>query len=287
MTWPVDAVAAGVAAIGPHPESGPPAVVWTAGALDQVFPWASVTKLCTALAVLVASEEGTLALDEPAGPPGATIAHLLAHASGLAPVGTGVLAAPGRRRIYSNAGYEVLGAVLSERSGMPFGDYLHDGVLDPLGMNTARLPSAGSPAAGMFGTVHDLLALGKELLAPSLIHRSTWELATTVAFPGLAGVLPGYGQQDPCDWGLGFEVRDDKSPHWTGARNSPATFGHFGRSGGFLWVDPVAGVSCAALTATPFGPWAADAWPALSDAVLEELGRVGAEPLDTAGDQGS
>ena len=57
-------------------------------------------------------------------------------------------------------------------------------------------------------------------------------------FPGLVGVLPGFGRMDPNDWGLGFELRDAKSPHWTGARNSPRTFGHFGGSGTFLWVDP-------------------------------------------------
>ena len=92
--------------------------------------------------------------------------------------------------------------------------------------------------------------------------------AAAVAFPGLRGVLPGFGLPDPCDWGLGFELRDRKSPHWTGARNSPATFGHFGRSGTFLWVDPVAGLALACLTDRPFGAWAGEAWPALSDAVL-------------------
>jgi CubicO group peptidase (beta-lactamase class C family) len=92
--------------------------------------------------------------------------------------------------------------------------------------------------------------------------------ATTVAFPGLDGVLPGFGRQRPNDWGLGFELRDAKSPHWTGATNSTATFGHFGRSGTFLWVDPVAGLACACVTNRDFGPWAAEAWPILSDAVV-------------------
>ena len=107
--------------------------------------------------------------------------------------------------------------------------------------------------------MRDLLALGAELLAPSLIGRSTLEHATEVAFPGLVGVLPGFGRQDPCDWGLGFELRDGKHPHWTGRRNSPQTFGHFGQSGSFLWVDPVVGVACAGLADRDFGPWAADA----------------------------
>ncbi len=91
-----------------------------------------------------------------------------------------------------------------------------------------------------------------------------------MAFPGLAGVLPGFGRQDPNDWGLGFELRDRKRPHWTGASNSERTFGHFGASGTFLWVDPVAGVACGCLTEREFGDWAKEAWPRLADAVLAE-----------------
>ena len=44
--------------------------------------------------------------------------------------------------------------------------------------------------------------------------------------------------QRPNDWGLGFEISDDKSPHWTGSANSGRTYGHFGQSGTFIWVDP-------------------------------------------------
>ncbi len=48
-------------------------------------------------------------------------------------------------------------------------------------------------------------------------------------------------------------------------------FGHFGGSGTFLWVDPVAKVACCALTTREFGEWAKVAWPVLSDAVLAEI----------------
>jgi CubicO group peptidase (beta-lactamase class C family) len=232
--------------------------------------WASVTKLVTALAVLVAVEEETVDLDEPAGPPGSTVRHLLAHASGLPFGATGIPAEPGRRRIYSNLGFEVLGALVAERAGLPFATYLSEAVLAPLGMADSRL--VGSPAAGMVGPLDDLVRLASELLSPTLVSRPTFDAATAVAFPGLAGVLPGFNRQDPLDWGLGFEVRDGKSPHWTGAGNSPATFGHFGRSGSFLWVDPAAGLACAVLSGREFGPWARAAWPAFSDAVLAEFG---------------
>src|SRR5918911_2787916 len=103
-------------------------VLGTHGAPETVLRWASVTKLVTALAALVAAEEGTIDLDEPAGPEGSTVRHLLAHASGLpfdagAPIGRG-----GRPRLYSNTGYAALGAHLAERAEMSFEEYLADGV---------------------------------------------------------------------------------------------------------------------------------------------------------------
>jgi CubicO group peptidase (beta-lactamase class C family) len=256
---------------------GPEGVRASHGDAARVFRWASVTKLLTACAVLVAAEEGVLELDEPAGPPGATVRHLLAHAAGLPFEGDEAPPArPGERRIYSNLGYEALAALLADRAEMPFADYLGAAVLEPLGMTAteARPDPHGTAAAGIWGTLADLCAFARELFSPTIVAPETLEEATTVAFPGLAGVLPGFGRQDPCDWGLGFELRDGKSPHWTGARNSPGTFGHFGGAGTFLWLDPDAGVALACLTDLEFGDWALEAWPALSDDVLEEVGGV-------------
>jgi CubicO group peptidase (beta-lactamase class C family) len=238
----------------------------TYGATGAVVPLASVTKPLFAYAVLIAVEEATIGLDDPAGPPGATVRHLLGHASGLGFDTVEPLTRPGVRRIYSNTGFDALGRLLAERAGMRAGEYLRQAVLEPLGMRTCAL--TGSPAAGAQGTVDDLLRFAAELQSPMLLSRDTLELATTVSFPGLAGVLPGVGRFDPLDWGLGFELRDDKNPHWTGRGNSPRTFGHFGGSGTFLWVDPDAGRACVALTDREFGPWALEAWPRLSDAVL-------------------
>jgi CubicO group peptidase (beta-lactamase class C family) len=261
-SWPVETAAAGVvAAEGVLARHGP---------ADRVLPWASVTKLLSASAVLVGVEEGIVELDEPAGPPGSTVRHLLAHASGLPPDEGPPIATPGERRIYSNAGFEAVAALVAERAEMPFAEYVSAALLEPVGMRATRLE--GSPASGASGPLEDLLAFGRELLDPRFVAPETLAEATEVAFPGLAGVLPGYGRQEANDWGLGFELRDGKSPHWTGARNSPRTFGHFGRAGTFLWVDPEAGLACACLTDRPFGDWAIEAWPALADAALAELG---------------
>ncbi len=243
------------------------AVVATQGPRDVHLPWASVTKLLTGLAMLVALEEGTVDLDEPAGPPGATLRHLLSHASGLPLDGDRTITEPGRRRTYSNTGIELAAGLLERRAEMSFADYFAGAVAQPLGL-AGRLD--GSPAYGYRGTLDDLLRVGRELLQPTLVAGETLAEATAVQFPGLDGVLPGFGRMEPNDWGLTFELRDGKSPHWTGSRNSQATFGHFGRSGTFLWVDPDAGVACGVLTDRQFGDWAREAWPPFSDAVLAE-----------------
>jgi CubicO group peptidase (beta-lactamase class C family) len=237
------------------------------GDVDEPMPWASVTKLATALATLLAVADGRIGLDDPAGPPGATVRHLLAHASGLASDLPTVRAAPGARRIYSNAGYEALAAAVAAAVGVPFESWLTVSVLEPLGMTRTRL-SGRSPASGLAGPLADLVGLAGELQRPWLLPPALAATMRTVAFPGLAGLLPGVGHQPQNDWGLGPEIRDSKAPHWTGALNDPATFGHFGASGGFIWVDPAVGVACSCLTATPFGPWALAAWPRLADAVL-------------------
>lgn len=249
---------------------GPDGIIASHGDCDRPFRWASVTKLVTALAVLDAVEDGAVDLDEPAGPPGATIRHLLGHASGLPFEGASVLARPGTRRIYSNPGFDLLGATLAQRDGVPEPDVLSNRVLAPLGMTGTVLVTRASE--GLHGPLRDLAALGRELLRPTLVTRATVDRATTVAFPGLAGVLPGVGPFDPLDWGLGFELRDGKAPHWTGSRNSPRTFGHFGGTGGFLWVDPVLDRALAVLTDRDYAPWALAAWPPFSDAVIAALG---------------
>jgi CubicO group peptidase (beta-lactamase class C family) len=257
--WPAATAAAGVVRNGE--------VVAVRGPRDRVFRWASVTKLVTALAALVAAEEGVIDLDEPAGPEGSTVRHLLAHASGLPFEPGGPSARPGQRRVYSNVGFEALADHVALRAEMPFDEYLMTGVLGPLAME-AEL--RGSPASELFGSLDDLLALASELQRPTLVAAETLTEATTVQFPGLPGVLPDFGRMDPNDWGLGFELRDEKSPHWTGTRNSPRTFGHFGGSGTFLWLDPDAVVALGCLTDLDFGDWAKEAWPRLSDAVLGE-----------------
>lgn len=258
--WPPENVAVGVVS-----RDG---VVATHGPLEREFPWASVTKPVTALAALVAAEEGTIDLDEPAGPPGSTVRHLLAHASGLPFEGREPIARPGTRRIYSNTGVEIAVETLESHAEMPFADYVRQAILEPLGME-AEL--RGSAASAMSGSLDDLLRFARESLSPTVVAPETLAEATSVQFPGLAGVIPELGRFDPNDWGLGFELRDRKPGHWSGTLASERTFGHWGGAGTFFWVDPERGVAVACLTDLQFGDWAKKAWPRLSDAVVAEL----------------
>jgi CubicO group peptidase (beta-lactamase class C family) len=270
VDWPVGR--AGVAVVSP---SG----VETSflGGVDggDRFQVASVTKLMTSLAALAAVSSGRIELDQPvpeAGE-GVTVRHLLAHAAGFPFEPPGRQRPPAQRRIYSNIGFRVLAEAVADAAGTTFATWLSTSVLDPLEMSATRLVHRrgidGDPAAGAASTLDDLVRLARCLLergAP-VIDPDLFAEATTVQFPGLAGLVPGVGRFDPCDWGLGFELHDGKRPHWMGDRRSPSAFGHFGASGCFLWVDPDATLAAAAVTDRPFddSKWAMATWPAWSD----------------------
>ena len=250
----------------PAPDGG---ALYESGDVDEIFPFASVTKPIVAWSALVAVDRGLLDLDAPAGAPapdGATIGHLLSHSSGIAADSDERLASPGTRRIYSNRGIEILGQRLQEATGTPLETWVETTVLEPLGMASVLIP--GSPAHSGEGSARDLSLFARELASPRLVSPALAERACAPVLPELDGVLPGYGRQVPNPFGLGVEVRGAKSPHWTGKGNSPQTFGHFGQSGSFMWVDPVAERQAVFLGAEPFGQVHRKTWPALGDQIL-------------------
>jgi CubicO group peptidase (beta-lactamase class C family) len=256
--WPVPFAAAGVLAADGRRE--------THGETARAVRLASISKPVVALASLVAAEEGVVDLDDAAGPPGSTVRHLLAHASGL-PFEGEPIAPPARRRIYSNEGLRVVARHLEASAEMPLADYVRAAVCEPLGIG---LDPSGDPASGMHASVDDLLVLAQEFLAPTLVAAETLAEMTSVQFPGLSGVLPDWGRFDPLDWGLGVQL-NTRPPSWMGARTSGRAFGHFGGSGTFLWVDPEPRIACVLLTTREFDDWAKELWPAFSDAVLAQL----------------
>ncbi|WAC55959.1 serine hydrolase domain-containing protein [Gordonia sp. SL306] len=261
--WPVDHVSAAVVTAN--------GVVEQFGDPDRVFELASVTKLLVAEAVLVSVEEGAVELDDAAGPPGATVAHLLAHASGLAFDSREVAAPVATQRIYSSSGFEVLAETVERATDIAFADYLDEAVCEPLGLSSTEL--AGPAGHGARSTTADLGRFATELLSPTLLSTDLAARASSVQFAGLDGFVPGYGKHRPNDWGLGFEIRAEKTPHWTGTQNSPRTFGHFGQSGTFLWVDPALTTACVVLTDRAFGAWAKPLWRDFNDAVVAKSPR--------------
>jgi CubicO group peptidase (beta-lactamase class C family) len=130
-----------------------------------LFPTASTLKLLTATAVLQLAERKSLALDDPiqrycprypAKPLPVTIRDLLVHQGGVRP-STGpevfnrvhyssvkaavsafaedsLVAPPGTKQVYSNAGYVLLACAIEGASKQDFTEYLRGHVLGPAGM---------------------------------------------------------------------------------------------------------------------------------------------------------
>ena len=232
---------------------------------DVRYPLASVTKPIGAYAVLVAIDQGKFGLDDAAGPEGSTVRHLLAHTSGMPFFEGEPIAKPGKRRVYSNSGFDVLAEFAEAKVGMPIHEWIAQAVAGPLGMDDFSLAPGASMAAKGVASGEALARFAMELLEPKLISRELYDEAISVQFPGLAGVLPGYGRQADNDWGLGFSIRGHKDPHWLGSTFSPRTFGHFGQSGSFIWVDPEAKLAGIFLGAQRYGEEHQQVWPKLTD----------------------
>ncbi|MHA2789448.1 serine hydrolase domain-containing protein [Corynebacterium sp. S7] len=264
-SWPVDNVAAAI--VGKHSA--------TYGDLNREFELMSVTKLLSSYAFLMAVEEGVFELDQPAGPEGSTVRHLISHASGVSPAMRKSQRAPGERRIYSSADFEWLQEILEQETGLAFGNYALLGIFEPLGMDSTVI--WGSSGHDARSTVADLSKFAEELLRPTLLAESTVREAFTVQFPDLIGTVPGYGMQKPNPWGLGFEIKGAKHPHWTGDNMPPETVGHFGISGTYLWAVPswseheLAGTAGVTLTDRDFGDWAKPLWEETNTAIVADL----------------
>jgi CubicO group peptidase (beta-lactamase class C family) len=232
-----------------------------AGDLDEVRPWASVSKMAVALAFGVEIDWGFHAYSETVGPQGANFANLLSHSSGLGleegdppvPIAT--------KRLYSNYAVDhAVNAIVGER---PAADWLEDRVFQPLGMTTTSL--VDRPSAGVTGSTNDMANLAVSWLRPDGIAVETRDRLIKPYLPDLAGIVPGFGRFTPCPWGIGPEVRGEKQ-HWMGDW-PPESFGHFGQSGSLMLLNADEGVGVVATSTEPFGRWAIDLWPAWTSAM--------------------
>ena len=196
-----------------------------------------------------------------------SVADLLAHRAGLGHEKREFTRAPRSRRVYSNSGYEILGELLSQRSGIPFTTWAQEMVLSPLGIKRQLLES---PAWGMHGSLRELLAFAFEAACPRFLSPELFAAWSRSDGMQLAGVVPGYGFHRDNAWGLGCEIRAAKDPHWTLPDSSEQTYGHFGQSGSFLWIDPLAHLGAVFLGQEPFGALHKQLWPKLNRALREE-----------------
>lgn len=192
---------------------------------------------------------------------------------------------PPARRTYSNVGYALVAAALESATGLGYAAYAAEAVLEPLGMaatgfgcaeddpsvvvvrepgllghgeqlfNGPRFRALGLPQSGGYGTARDYLALirlvldgGRTADGTVLLSPESCALLRTNRGGALPGGVGGFMEWDRCDWALGFELRDGKRPHWTGASLSPEAFTHFGASGTLAFGDPATG-ACGAILA--------------------------------------
>lgn len=142
-----------------------------AAAADTVYEIASVTKLFTAMGVMMLVESGQLLLQATVGeylaklPPAwrdITLQHILTHQSGLKPYtdmprywettrhdlsreeildlvrDQPLRFAPGERSAYDNTGYYLLGLILERVTGLSYADFLQEWIFTPLQMNDTR-----------------------------------------------------------------------------------------------------------------------------------------------------
>lgn len=157
---------------------------------DTIFGICSISKLFTAIAVLMERDAGRLRLDDPvavylpfftldrqAGTPPVTVRDLLTHAGGLpreadAPYWTEpdfafpsrqeIIAGLARQRLlypperyfqYSNLGMSLLGMVVEATAKVPYERYVNERILLPLGLSstTPRLPAGDARLATGYG----------------------------------------------------------------------------------------------------------------------------------------
>ena len=137
---------------------------------DMAFRLGSITKQFTAVAVLMLAEQGKLSLqdeigkyisDFPTGDKRVTIAHLLAHTSGIksytnmeewlplwrkdmTPAEIIAMSkdkpfefSPGERWNYNNSGYVMLGAIIEKATGKTYEGFLREAIFTPLGMKNS------------------------------------------------------------------------------------------------------------------------------------------------------
>lgn len=243
---------------------------------DTVFDMASLTKpVATAASVMKLIEAGKLRADDPVSKhvagfkDGITLEHLLLHTSGL-PAGSATKyfesgrdaavkhlvelsakAEPGKKFVYSDLGFILLGVIVEKAAGVPLEEYSAKEIFGPLGMkDTAFRPAKALHAriaptekglrgevhdpraramggvaghAGLFGTADDLALFAKALLGGKLLGPEATKLYTE------AREVPG-GKRTR-GWDARTSYSSNRGELFGG-------YGHTGFTGTSIWIDP-------------------------------------------------
>jgi beta-lactamase class C len=212
-------------------------------------------------------------------------------------------APPGTRVRYSNVGYGLLAIMVERAHGREFPDALRELVIVPLGIdawfgvepnrqpvlvadvrstytgtpyepfNTIGWYRRALPWSGLLTNAAGALTLARAFQSAqaTLVRAETADDAVSNQNDELSGGFVPPLIWKTCWWGLGPDLRNSKSPHWTPASASPRTFGHAGASGSSVYVDPEQNVAWAILgSRTADNGWLLLAGPAIAAAVLDD-----------------
>jgi CubicO group peptidase (beta-lactamase class C family) len=202
-------------------------------------------------------------------------------------------------------GYGLLAIMVERTLGRELKDALADLVIRPLGIDAFfgiepdRQPVVVSDVRGTYaGTAHEpfntqswyrralpwsglmTTAMGALALArafqparAALVVKATAADATRNHNDDLSGGFVAPLVWKTCWWGLGPDLRDSKSPHWTPSNASVFTFGHAGASGTLVYLDPERDVVWTILgTRTADNGWLLLAGPAIASPILASPG---------------
>ena len=263
--------------------------------LDTMFDVASLTKVvATTTAAMILLEEGRIRLIDPVakyvpdfgkyGKDRITIRDLMTHMSGLRPdvdlgdpweghdaairLGTEEIpvAAPGRRFIYSDINYFMLGEVVERVTKMKLDVFVRERVFQPLGMRdsmfnppralysriaptqpatlrgvvhdpTSRRMGGVAGHAGLFSTAADLAIFCRMLLDGGAVGSA--RVLSPLAVERMTSPASPAGEANIR--GLGWDVDSSYSSN-RGEFLPLGSYGHTGFTGTSLWIDPASRV---------------------------------------------
>jgi CubicO group peptidase (beta-lactamase class C family) len=205
--------------------------------------------------------------------------------------------APGEEMSYSSFGFDLLGEIVQRVSSHPLDVFARERIFVPLGMHDTsyvvtpevrprliRLSPEDWPPDGIGypaqveepwgsgsvrSTALDMARFGQMFLerggsgAGRVLSPTSVTQMTRNQIPGISAYFL-HEHFPEASWGLGWSIEGDKRYPLRGSLDSPATFGHAGSGGIWMWVDPVydlVGVYLSSLRNPRVAPESLSRWP--------------------------